>query len=204
MTTDKLTPRQNELISEALCSVAVELCASSSTPEVLKTLRRALVSELEAVTAETVAGQRFQVFGASTDDLLFSDLERPSSKQHDDRSFQRADRAVRKSRTTAAVLLHPRPPSAGLCPALLSRGGAFFSMGDDVSLPKPDLHIRISEDAMVALRAVTCAERGEDFPVATMAADLLEEKLLGRTHTIKVAAERMARAGFSGTDRDDR
>jgi hypothetical protein len=53
MTTDKLTPRQNELISEALCSVAVELCASSSTPEVLKTLRRALVSELEAVTAET-------------------------------------------------------------------------------------------------------------------------------------------------------
>lgn len=73
-----------------------------------------------------------------------------------------------------------------------------------MSLPKPDLHIRISEDAMVALRAVTCAERGEDFPVATMAADLLEEKLLGRTHTIKVAAERMARAGFSGTDRDDR
>ena len=56
-----------------------------------------------------------------------------------------------------------------------------------MSLPKPDLHIRISEDAMVALRAVTCAERGEDFPVATMAADLLEEKLLGRTHTIKVA-----------------
>ena len=46
-------PRQNELISEALCSVAVELCAGSSTPEVLKTFRRALVSELEAVTAET-------------------------------------------------------------------------------------------------------------------------------------------------------
>jgi hypothetical protein len=91
-----------------------------------------------------------------------------------------------------------------LCLVSLSLDGASFSLEDDVSLPKPDLHIRISEAAMVALLAVTCAERGEDFPVATMAADLLDEKLLGRTHTIKVAAERMARAGFSGKDREDR
>lgn len=69
-----------------------------------------------------------------------------------------------------------------------------------MSLPKPDLHIRISDAAMTALRAVTCAERGEDFSISTMAADLLEEKLLGRTHTIKLAAERLARAGFSGRD----
>lgn len=53
MTNDKLTPRQNELISEALCSVAMANCFRSGTPEVLKTLRRALVSELEAVTTET-------------------------------------------------------------------------------------------------------------------------------------------------------
>ncbi len=53
MTHDKLTLRQNELISEALCSLAVQLGGSDSTPEVLKTLRRALVNELEAVTRET-------------------------------------------------------------------------------------------------------------------------------------------------------
>jgi len=69
-------------------------------------------------------------------------------------------------------------------------------------LPKPDLHLRISDAAMLALRAVTCAERGEDFPVATMASDLLEEKLLGRMHTLNLAAERLARAGFSGKERE--
>lgn len=51
--TSKLTPRQNELISDALCQIAIELCGSSSAPETLTTLRRALVSELEAVTSET-------------------------------------------------------------------------------------------------------------------------------------------------------
>lgn len=52
---DKLTPRQNELISEALC-IAVRYDQGTglmTTPEKLKELRRALVSELEAVTAET-------------------------------------------------------------------------------------------------------------------------------------------------------
>lgn len=55
MSMDKLTPRQNELISEALCSIAVELARmhTDAAPERLKELRRALVSELEAVTAET-------------------------------------------------------------------------------------------------------------------------------------------------------
>ena len=71
-----------------------------------------------------------------------------------------------------------------------------------MSLPKPDLHLRISDAAMLALRAVTCAERGEDFPVSVMAADLLEEKLLGRMHTLNLAAERLARAGFSGRERE--
>lgn len=71
-----------------------------------------------------------------------------------------------------------------------------------MSLPKPDLHIRLSEQAMHALRAVTCAERGDDFPIACMASDLLEEKLLGRMHTLNLAAERLARAGFSGKERE--
>jgi hypothetical protein len=50
---DKLTPRQNELISEAICKVAIDMQGRDSTPEVLKTLRRALVTELEAVSSET-------------------------------------------------------------------------------------------------------------------------------------------------------
>ena len=50
---DKLTPRQNELISEALCRSAIEMCRDLRAPESLKTLRRALVSELEEVTSET-------------------------------------------------------------------------------------------------------------------------------------------------------
>lgn len=50
---DKLTPRQNELISDALCQIAINMADSERTPEVIKTIRRALVSELEAVTAET-------------------------------------------------------------------------------------------------------------------------------------------------------
>lgn len=50
---DKLTPRQNKLISEALCRSAIEMCSDSRAPERLKTLRRALVDELETVTAET-------------------------------------------------------------------------------------------------------------------------------------------------------
>lgn len=87
-------------------------------------------------------------------------------------------------------------------PGALAGARLFFFGSAAMSLPKPDLHIRISDTAMQALRAVTCAERGEDFPIATMAADLLDEKLLGRTHTIKLAAERLARAGFSGKDRE--
>ena len=71
-------------------------------------------------------------------------------------------------------------------------------MGVRVSLPKPDLHIRISEQALQVLRAVTFAERGEDYPVATMAAQVLEEALLGRAHTLTVAAERLRAAGFGG------
>lgn len=50
---DKLTPRQNELISEALCFIAIEQASSDRAPEVLKKIRRALISELEAVTSET-------------------------------------------------------------------------------------------------------------------------------------------------------
>lgn len=62
MNEDKLTPRQNELISETLCSVAIALCGTSSAPEKITTLRRALVSELQAVTRETGESAEFRHF----------------------------------------------------------------------------------------------------------------------------------------------
>lgn len=50
---EKITPRQNELLSEALCQIAVKLCDAEHAPERIKTIRRALLSEMEAVTLET-------------------------------------------------------------------------------------------------------------------------------------------------------
>jgi hypothetical protein len=53
---DKLTPRQNEIISEALAQIATKAAEQGrdkDLPERIKTIRRALVNELEAVTAET-------------------------------------------------------------------------------------------------------------------------------------------------------
>lgn len=48
-----LTPRQNELISEALCHIAASNPEGSGTPGTLKVIRCALVAELEAVTSAT-------------------------------------------------------------------------------------------------------------------------------------------------------
>ena len=53
---EKLTPRQNEIVSEALAQIAVTLAEQGrhdETPERIKTIRRALVNELEAVSSET-------------------------------------------------------------------------------------------------------------------------------------------------------
>lgn len=53
---DKLTPRQNEIISEALAQISVTLVEQGrheDLPECIRPIRRSLVSEMEAVTAET-------------------------------------------------------------------------------------------------------------------------------------------------------
>ena len=50
--TTKLTPRQNEIISEALVAYAVENF-TGRLPKDLKSLRESLVTELKAVTADT-------------------------------------------------------------------------------------------------------------------------------------------------------
>jgi len=68
----------------------------------------------------------------------------------------------------------------------------------------PDLHLRVSEQAMTALRRLAQAEHGDEYPVATKAAAILEEAVLGKIHTLNVVARQMVRAGFVGIDGDDR
>ncbi len=55
---------------------------------------------------------------------------------------------------------------------------------------------------MRVLRSIAFITHGEDYPVATMAAHVLEEALLGRGHALTVVADRIAAAGIGGTQRD--
>lgn len=66
-----------------------------------------------------------------------------------------------------------------------------------MSLPKPDLHIRVCEEARAALRLLADVEQ---CPDSTLAARLLEEAVLGRFHTLKVAARRSRHLGIAGSD----
>ena len=66
-----------------------------------------------------------------------------------------------------------------------------------MSLPKPDLHVRLSGPAMRELRFLAEAQ---DQDAARVAARLLESALLGAGHVIKVAARRALLSGISGDD----
>ena len=70
--------------------------------------------------------------------------------------------------------------------------GGFF-----MSLPKPDLHVRVSADckAMLALLADV-----EQVPEAVLAARYLEEAVLGRGHALKIAARQLRRLGINGNE----
>jgi hypothetical protein len=68
-----------------------------------------------------------------------------------------------------------------------------------MSLPKPDLHIRISPEAKGALALLAEVEQA---PVAVVAAHLLEESILGKAHILSVAARHLARGGIGGRGRD--
>lgn len=57
---------------------------------------------------------------------------------------------------------------------------------------------------MTALRRITQAEHGDEYPVNSKAAAILEEAVLGKIHTLNVVARQMVRAGFVGIDGDDR
>ena len=90
-----------------------------------------------------------------------------------------------------------------LSPGLRARR-FFFRIIYEPSLPKPDLHLRVSEQAMTALRRITQAEHGDEYPVNSKAAAILEEAVLGKIHKLNVVARQMVRSGFVGIDWDDR
>ena len=68
-----------------------------------------------------------------------------------------------------------------------------------MSLPKPDLHVRLSLDAKAMLRLLADVEQ---VPESVVAARYLEEALLGKGHVLKVAARQLRRAGFAGSEGD--
>lgn len=68
-----------------------------------------------------------------------------------------------------------------------------------MSLPKPDIHVRISEQAMDALDVIAHIEQRNRAELAGM---FLEECLLGRLHAVSMAADRFRRLGICGSERD--
>lgn len=69
-----------------------------------------------------------------------------------------------------------------------------------MSLPKPDLHIRISSDAKAALGLLAEVEQA---PEAVVAARYLEELILGKVHALKVAARQLSRLGIAGMEGEE-
>jgi hypothetical protein len=68
-----------------------------------------------------------------------------------------------------------------------------------MSLPKPDLHIRISPDAKAMLGLLAEVQQA---PESVVAAQILERAILGEGHVLKVAARQLHRAGIMGSDGD--
>lgn len=66
-----------------------------------------------------------------------------------------------------------------------------------MSLPKPDLHIRLTEDAKA--RLLLLAEY-EGKAQAELASAWLEERIHGRYHTLIVALRKARRLGLTGHD----
>lgn len=69
-----------------------------------------------------------------------------------------------------------------------------------MSLPKPDLHIRLDGEAKSKLDLLA---EVMDVPSSTLAASILDRAILGEAHALMVAAKRAMKAGFIGND-DDR
>lgn len=65
--------------------------------------------------------------------------------------------------------------------------------------PLKSTHVRLSADAHRVLAAIAQVEEQENAEIARR---ILEEALLGRVHTLMLAAEKVRQLGFSGISRD--
>lgn len=65
--------------------------------------------------------------------------------------------------------------------------------------PLKSTHVRLSADAHRVLTALAAIEEQENAEIARR---ILEECLLGRVHTLMLAAEKVRCLGFSGISRD--
>jgi len=68
-----------------------------------------------------------------------------------------------------------------------------------MSLPKPDLHVRVSAEADAAL---TMLSEYEGRPKAEIASQLLDTALLGQVHSIRLILRKARRLGFAGSEED--
>lgn len=68
-----------------------------------------------------------------------------------------------------------------------------------MALPKPDLHIRISADCRALLSLLAEVEQ---VPMSTLAERLLEDAVLGKGHSLKLAARQLVRMGIAGSGRE--
>ncbi len=68
-----------------------------------------------------------------------------------------------------------------------------------MSLPKPDIHLRVSPECRAILGILAEAE---GCPVSTLVEHIVEQDVLGRGHALKLAARRLHRMGIAGSERD--
>ena len=68
-----------------------------------------------------------------------------------------------------------------------------------MSLPKPDLHVRINADAKARLELLAEVEQ---VPASVLAGRYIERAVLGEGYALIVAARRLGRAGECGSDGD--
>lgn len=66
-----------------------------------------------------------------------------------------------------------------------------------MSLPKPDPHVRLCEEAKTLLDLLAEVEQ---VPSGTLAGQMLEDAILGRAHVLKIAARRLRQMGIEGND----
>jgi len=66
-----------------------------------------------------------------------------------------------------------------------------------VSLPKPDLHVRVSPECKAALQLLAEVDQ---VPESVIASRIIEDAVLGKFHALRVAAREMRRMGIDGSE----